>query len=331
MATIVDVANRAGVSVATVSRVLNSNHIVTKEKRNRVYKAIEELNYQPRTTQRNSKATDRKIIVVLTTAAIEEMISGIYDSAGELNYEVVISYATKRKKNIESIEVFNSEPVAGVIVLNVPLKKEELSEISAKVPVIQCLQAVELEETFLVAIDDEKATYDSVKRLIQRGRKRIGFIGLLDDEELVPYFSRERYRGYRRALDEFGIEFDSRLVKYSDLTYDSGVEIAKEFLSMEEKPDAIFSVQDTMAVACINVFKEKGLSIPQDVAISGFDNSEISQIVNPQLTTIEQPFYEIGYETVNMLDSLIKGNISTGRRLLINYKLIERESTLGKL
>lgn len=330
MATIVDVAKRAGVSVATVSRAMNSNHIVTQEKRNKVYQAMEELNYQPRVARNNEKTNDRKIIVVLTTVMIEELISGIYDRAGELNYEVIISYVTKNQQNIESIETLKNAKIAGVIIFNALLRREELAEIGLKLPVIQCLQSVEMPKTFIVAIDDEKAAFDSVTRLIEQGKKRIGFIGLEENEEAVPYFSKERYRGYRRALDEAMIDYDRSMVKYSDLTYDGGVVAAKEFLAMKQKPDAVFCVQDTLAAACINVFKDAGMAIPEDVAISGFDNAEISQIISPKLTTVEQPFYEIGYETVNMVDALINEDISTGRRLLIDHRLIERESTLGK-
>lgn len=331
MATVIDVAKKAGVSVATVSRVMNSNHIVTKEKTEKVLRAMEEVNYQPRTTPRNSKIVEKKIILLLATAMIEELLSGIYDAAEELNYEVMISYCTKNKRSIETIDAFRNNSVSGVIVLNALLNTDELIGIGLKVPLVQCLQAKEITDTFLVAIDDEKAAYDSVKRIIQSGKKRIGFIGLAGNEEQVPYFSNERYRGYLRALDEFNLNFDDELIKYCDMSYESGLDIANEFLNMKEKPDAVFSVQDTMAVACINAFQEAGFSIPNDIAVSGFDNFEISQISRPKLTTVEQPFYEIGFETIKMIDSMINGNISTGRRLLISHKLIERESTLGEI
>lgn len=331
MATVVDVAKKAGVSVATVSRVLNSNHIVTKEKRDKVYKAMEELNYQPRSVARSTKTVEKKIVVVMASVMIEDVLTGIYDMATELEYEVIITYTSSSKKKIESIEGFSNERIVGVIILNAIISKEELIEVSSKLPVVQCQQSSDVKESFIVVIDDEKASYDSVKRLIQQGKRRIGFVGLAEHEDdITPDFSLERYRGYRRALDEFDIPFDKELIKYSDSTYEGGVGIARSFIALKEKLDAVFCVQDTMAVACINVFKDAGLQIPNDIAVSGFDNTEIAQIVSPQLTSVEQPFYEIGYEAMKMLDSLIKGSISTGRRLLINHKIIERESTIGK-
>ncbi|MBT2721153.1 LacI family DNA-binding transcriptional regulator [Bacillus sp. ISL-46] len=332
MVTVVDVAKKAGVSVATVSRVLNSNYMVTKEKRDKVLKAIAELGYVPKTTVRNEKGTEKKVIVVVAAAIIHEIIAGIQDFGEQHDYEIIISYHASQTKSSQPWSFLTKEQLGGLIILNMLFDDQELLEISEKVPVVQCSQYSSIPNAFTVTVDDENATYHAVTHLIETGKRNIAFVGLGSEDGDVyisPNFSKNRYIGYRRALEDNGIEFNPDLVKYGDYSYESGAQTAKELLEQQIPLDGVFCVTDNMAVACLNTFKEAGYRIPEDIAVCGFDNQEISEMTNPKLTTVDQPFYEIGYESMRMLESIIKGEISTGRRVLIEHKLIKRGSTVS--
>ncbi|MFS0778266.1 LacI family DNA-binding transcriptional regulator [Neobacillus sp. 3P2-tot-E-2] len=333
MVTVVDVAKKAGVSVATVSRVLNSNYMVTKEKRDKVLKAINELGYVPKTTVRSEKNGDKKVIVVVAAAIIHEVIAGIQDFGEQHGYEIMISYHASQTKTSQPWSFLPKEQLGGIIILNMLLDEQELQDMSDKVPVVQCSQYASIPNAYAVTVDDENATNHAVSHLIETGKRNIAFIGLgIDDREglISPNFSKDRYIGYRRALEDNGISFNPDLAKFGDYTYESGAQSAGELLEQEIPFDGVFCVTDNLAVACINTFKEAGYRIPEDIAVCGFDNQEISEMTNPKLTTVDQPFYEIGYESMRMLESIIRGEISTGRRVLIEHKLIKRGSTVSK-
>jgi LacI family transcriptional regulator, repressor for deo operon, udp, cdd, tsx, nupC, and nupG len=327
MATIEDVAEKAGVSVATVSRVLNNNYMVSNEKKNRVFEAVKALNYQPNALGRNLRRSETKMVLVICTVVIDEAMAGIQDIAKELGYDVILSYTGNKRDGMCSIKFLENSLVDGVILLNMLFKDEELLTISEKYPVVQCGEYVDIPNSFLVATNDQKAAYEMTSHLIQLGRKRIGFVAY-EEFGITSHFSLEREKGYKQALADHGIPYDPELKKIGDFSYESGIDAAKQFLSMKEKPDAVFCTQDNMAVGCVNTFKNAGVSVPEDIAVSGFDNVELAEICNPSLTTVNQSFYEIGRETMRLLVSLIKGEITIGRQVLINHQLIIRDSTV---
>ena len=332
MVTVIDVAKKAGVSVATVSRVLNSNYIVTKEKRDKVLKAIEELGYVPKTTVRTEKNSEKKVIVVLAAAIIHDIIAGIQDFGVQHGYEIMISYHASEAKSSQPWSFLPKGQLGGLIILNMLFNEQELQEISDTVPVVQCSQYTSIPNAYAVTVDDENAAYHAVSHLIETGKRKIAFVGMgIEEGEgcISTNFSKDRLIGYRRALEDNGITFNPKLVKYSDNSYESGAQSAIKLLEQQIPFDSVFCVTDNLAVACLNTFKEAGYRIPEDIAVCGFDNQEISEMTNPKLTTVDQPFYEIGYESMRMLESIIKCEISTGRRVLIEHKLIKRGSTVS--
>lgn len=325
MVKIEDVASLAGVSVATVSRVLNNNYMVSKEKRDKVLEAVKALNYQPNALGRNLRRTETKMILVVCTAVIDEAMNGIQDVAKEMGYDVIISYSDKRDSK-SSVKFLENGLVGGVIFLNMLLKNDDMYNICKQYPVVQCGEYIDIPNSYLVSINDQKAAYEVVSHLIQQGKKRIGFVAC-DGYDGSPNFSKERERGYRQALADHGIEYITELRLSGDNTFESGAIAAKHYFGLENRPDAVFCVLDNIAFGCLNALKNFGVSIPDDIAIAGFDNLEISEASEPPLTTVAQPFYEIGRETMKMLVSLIKGEITLGRQLFLNHQLIIRGST----
>jgi LacI family transcriptional regulator, repressor for deo operon, udp, cdd, tsx, nupC, and nupG len=327
MSTIEEVAALANVSIATVSRVLNNNYMVSQGKKDRVLEAVKTLNYQPNAFGRNLRRSETMMVLVVCSSVINDAMTGIQDVAKELGYDVILSYADNKRNGTNSIKFLENGLVDGVIFLNMHFKDEELINISKQYPVVQCGEYVDIPDSFLVSTNDEKAAYQMTSHLIQLGKKRIGFIAY-EGFGTTLHFSREREKGYKLALADNGITYDPELRMIGDNSYESGIEAAKQFLSMKDRPDAVFCTQDNMAVGCINTFKDAGVSVPEDIAVSGFDNVEIAEICIPPLTTISQSFYEIGRETMRLLVCLIKGKITIGRQVFINHQMIIRGSTV---
>jgi LacI family repressor for deo operon, udp, cdd, tsx, nupC, and nupG len=328
MATIDDVAKLAGVSVATVSRVLNNNYTVGQKNRDKVLEAVQILNYQPNAFGRNLRRSETKMVLVVCTSVIEQAMNGINDTAKELGYDVILSYTHSNGKGNNSIKFLENGLVDGVIFLNMIFKDEELINISKQYPVVQCGEYVDIPNAYLVSTNDERAAYEMVNHLINTGKRRIGYIAY-DAFGMNPYFSREREKGYKQALADNNIPFDPELIKSADRSYKSGVIAATRYLELKNRPDAVFCSRDNLAIACINTFETAGLAVPGDIAIAGFDNNEIAEMCSPALTTVAQSFYEMGCETMRMLIAQIKGEITVGRRVYINHKLVVRASTSG--
>lgn len=327
MPTIEDVAEMAGVSVATVSRVLNNSYKVSREKHDRVMEAVKALNYQPNAMGRNLRLSETKIVLVVCSVVIRDVINGIQDVAKSLGYDVILSYNGNKAGGMDSIKFLKNRLVDGVIFSSVNFKSQELYNISAEYPVVQCCEYVNIPNSYLVSVDDEKAAYDMVVHLISQGRKRIGFITYEGPNNSLN-FPHEREKGYRRALSDYGIPYDPKLKIVADYGYEGGCRAAGEFMKLSNKPDAVFSIQDMFAVGCLNTLKSNGIQIPDDIAVAGFDHWEIADMCEPKLSTVVQPFYDIGCETMRMMAAVLKGEVTTGRQIFINHQLLIRGSTV---
>ncbi len=144
--------------------------------------------------------------------------------------------------------------------------------------------------------------------LIKQNKKRVAFIGLADEFK----FAIDRERGYKRALFDNEYQIDSKLIIRGEYSFETGVEAAKKLLELENKPDAIFCAQDMIAAGVIEHLKENNINVPKDIIVAGFDNHEISEMIRPKITTVAQPFYEIGRESTRALISIIKDEDGTG-------------------
>lgn len=328
MATIDDVAALAGVSVATVSRVMNNSYVVSEDKRKRVLLAAQTLNYQPATYNRSQKKTESKTLLMICSVVINEVMAGIQAMARELGYDVLIHYNSDRNTDLNSVKILKNKMVDGVILLNMLLDNSMLESISSQFPVVQCGDYVDLPKSYQVSVDNEGGAYAMTSHLIETRRRRIAFI-MPNIEADLPYFALLRWRGYRRALEDHGLSYDPQLVIKADFSLESGYEAGRQILSMQNRPDGVFCAIDQLAIGCVHVFRDNGLVIPRDIAVAGFDDDEAAEICSPPLTTVAQPHFEIGRDTVRLLSAVINGEISVGRKICINYDLKIRASTVG--
>jgi len=324
MATIEDVAALAGVSIATVSRVMNNSYIVSQEKREKVLAAAATLNYQ---TNRNPvHQTENKLIMVAGSTFIYDVFSGIQDKAREYGYDVIFQYMNSRVNRIQSTSLFIRGMLDGIILLNYRDDDHELSDLASALPIVQCGGSLPFPGGITVSINNEQAARDAVAYLHSLGRRRIA-LALPEYADFKPLYMTEREKGYRLALHECGLPFDERLIFHSDLSGESLAENITSLLALNNQPDALFCVNDSLAAGFQSGLISRGIAVPRDIAIVGFDNDDITELQQPPLTSINQPRYEIGCECVRMLMAQMREDCIIGRHVQLAHNLIIRESS----
>lgn len=330
MATVIDVAKEAEVSVATVSRVLNNSFMVTEEKRERVLAAIEKVGYKVNTKSKELKRSNSKVILIITGTLIEDLFNSFQDTAGDLGYHVIYHYCSNPNSTEGAKEVVNilkNNIIAGIVLLDIAESNNEFKQVISHYPVVQIGKPLlDTTDKYIVSADEHQIAYDVVSHLIKTGKKRIAIISGAAEERLV-HFEHERERGYIDALRDSNLPYEDSLKFNVDFTMDGGSDAAKKILTLENRPDAIFCISDTLAVGCIYRLKKAGILIPDEISVAGIDNSEITEFFDPPITTVDQSFKEIGSETIRMLVSLINGELSRGRKIYIDHQLIVRAST----
>jgi len=323
MANINEVAKLAGVSVATVSRVLNNNYMVSDEKKQKVLDAVKELDYQPNTYAKNLRQSENKMILVVCTIMMEEALDGIKDAVQQAGYDIIIDYIGFRDPKSNALKFLQSGLVGGVIFLNLLHFDDELARVMKEYPNVMCGEFLTKNPSTSVSIDDEKAAYEMTDYLIKQNKKNIAFVGLSGEFK----FATDRERGYKRALFDHEYSIDNKLIVKGEYSFESGIDAARKLMDSENKPDAIFCIQDKIAAGVIEYLKENNINVPKDIIVAGFDNHEISEMIRPKITTVAQPFYEMGKESARALISIIKDEDHTGKRIYLNHELCVKEST----
>jgi LacI family transcriptional regulator len=328
LSTIQDVAKRANVSIATVSRVINkSSHSVNEETKKRVLKAVEELDFRPNALAQGlimkRTMTIGVIIPDISNPYYAEIVRGIQDVADEAGYTVILQNTDRKQTRIiKHIHLLREKRVDGIIFSGGIIHGYEtlyaLRELSRRVVVIGRHEV----DFPAVSVDNIGGATHAILHLLGLGHKRIGFI---DGPEKSPS-GIERQRGYRNALAQNGITFEARLLKRGNMTPESGYKAAKKLFGLKDRPTAIFASNDLMAFGAIYAAKEMGLKVPDDVAVLGFDNIPLSSYFEPTLTTVEIPMYDLGIASMQMLVNLICGN-EFDRFKLFKTKLLVRAST----
>ncbi len=328
MITIKDVAKAAQVSVATVSRVLNHDKNVSPKTRERVTKVIEEMEYTPNILGRNlrRKNTGRILVVMpsLSNQFLSGVIRGMETEAAKRGLQVIIS-ATHNDREIERgyLEMLPNRSVDGIILLGSVLPMEELAEQGREYPLVMCSEWSEGTPLSAVGIDNRKAGFDAVMALTERKRYRIAIIS---NEEV--YSARLRTEGYCQALRQRGIEIRKEyIINRYEYTYRAGMYACRHLMELPQPPDAIFAVSDELAAGVEKELLSRGIVPGQEVDVFGFDNTTMSQIVTPTISTVSQPRKKIGATAVNLLAEKMENLASPSRMVLLPHELVLREST----
>ncbi|WP_227936570.1 catabolite control protein A [Alkalihalobacillus deserti] len=328
--TIYDVAREAGVSMATVSRVVNGNPNVKPATRKKVLEAIERLGYRPNAVARGlaSKKTTTVGVIIPDISSIffAELARGIEDIATMYKYNIILCNSDQNQdKEIHLINTLLEKQVDGIVFMGGHITDEHVEQFKrSPVPVVLAATLDSNKEIPSVNIDYKQAVYDAITHLIEAGHKRIGMLsGTLDD--LVNGY--QKFIGYRDALENAGISFEEELIAIGDYTYDSGIDAMQTFLELEEKPTAIFASTDEMALGVIHGAQDQGYSIPNDFEVIGFDNTRLATMVRPTLTTVVQPIYDIGAVSMRLLTKLMNKEEVTDQIVVLPHRIEFRQST----
>lgn len=330
MVTILDIAREAGVSRTTVSRILNNSPHVDEKTREKVLNVIKELNYKPNSVARNLRKRETKLIAVLipniSNSFFGKMVQGMEDIAVRSGYNIILCNTQDDcDREMTYIRMLEQKQVDGVILTALRNPIEAVKPYLQYGPIIFASEYLDDNILPAVCIDNIRAAREATEHLIMLGHKRIAFIN--GPENII--ICRDRKTGYLQALKHSEIVVDEDLIYHSDFTIEGGYNCIKNILKLGHRPTAVFAANDEMAVGAIKALKEEGFHIPKDMAIIGFDNVKISTVVEPNLTTIAQPIYDIGMKTVELLLRCLKdgvGDIET-RRVILESKLCIRQSS----
>ncbi len=329
MASMNEVAKRAGVSIATVSRVLNNSDNVNEETRMKILKAIKDLKYQPsRVAKRlRSKSISSNLLGVLIpdiqNPFYVDVLRGIEDVAYKNNYAIIMcNYGQDDKKEVMYLDILQSESIDGLIAAPVSENDQRLKDIIKNgMPVVCVDRGLSGIDVDIVWVNNEEGAYNAVNHLIKSGYKRIAYISGLPS---IPS-SRMRESGYRKALENSKL-FAPELVKYGNSSYDSGVNLCAELLDMPNPPDAIFTGNNLITLGALETIHKQKKQIPKDVAIVGFDDMFWSSSLNPPLTAVRQPAYEIGKRAGELLIQRISDPQRSCIQMTLNTELMVRSS-----
>ncbi|MFZ2537941.1 MAG: LacI family DNA-binding transcriptional regulator [Oscillospiraceae bacterium] len=327
MATIKDVAKMAEVSVATVSRVINNENNVQDDTKNRVVQAVKALNYSPNMLGRNLRRLEtKKILVMLNTISNQfysRVVKGIEECAIKDGYTVMVCM-THGDVLIEEqyLQMLKTKLVDGAVFLTVEKDGEALNCELCGVNVVQACEPNPQFDTPIVSIDNEQAAYEAVSYLIKKGHTKIAYFGAGD----IYNSSVVRCAGYKRALLEHDIKARTEWILGEGFSFNSGIRAARILLEQEKMPTAIFCASDSCAAGAIKTFAQNGMDTPEDISIMGFDDTQLSQIYMPAITTTRQPQYEIGYKAMELLLKKINKTAIENTQIILGHEIIERES-----
>ncbi|MER5788146.1 LacI family DNA-binding transcriptional regulator [Streptomyces sp. NPDC001980] len=324
-----EVAARAGVSVTTVSHVLSGRRPVSEKTRARVLQVIEELGYQPNTLAQGLRTrrtmTVGLIVPDLTNPFYPMMLRGLDDVLVPAGYRTVVCNTDgTREQELAYLREMATRRVDGVVVAPFQLSRKDLLEHRKAMPVVRLGGGpFDADLGDLVRSDDEGGMAQAVRYLLEQGRQRVAYIG----GPLHTGPSDLREAGFRRALAEADREADENLVLRGDYTRDAGREAAETLLDREDRPDAIACANDLIAIGVLDAARKLGLHVPDELAVSGYDDIDAASLVHPALTTVVNPARQVGRACGEaLLRQLTAEEPEPARELVIANSLVRRES-----
>lgn len=326
MPTIIDVAREAGVSSATVSRVLNDSSNVSEETCLRVKAAIAKLDYTPNLSSRNLRRKESRIILVMLPdigAFYGGILAGIDIRARQAGYNPLIT-ATNRNPvhERELTRMLDHRQADGVISMTPTLPVHEMIALNRRFPFIQCCEYSENSGLSHVSIDNYGATYQAASYFVRTGHTRIAMISSSN-----AYIStRLREKAYLQVLEDNGIPFNPEYLRQGTYSFESGYEHAQVLLHLSPAPTAILCICDSVAAGCISAVIHASLRVPEDVSVMGFDNINIAKMLQPSLSTVSQPLRRLGATAVELFLERIGGKRKPVE-IFLPHELVIRNST----
>lgn len=329
-----DVAKLAGVSQSTVSRVLNETSSpvpISDETKQRILEAVEQLGYQPNMIARSLRTQRTQMIAVMigdiSNAFYHPIVRAVQDVAGSRDYDVLISNGDHiYEYELRFLQMVLRRPVDGVIMTPHRLTFEDLDRFIRRshIPTVSIGAQVNHPMVDVIGGTSEPATYEAISWLIrEKGHQRIGFMGVVDDMPPGP----PRLRGYERAMADAGLTIEPGFVQKVEFTWEGGEHAMFAYLEQPNPPTAIFASNSLMAIGAIKVAQKRGLSVPHDISMMGFDDIPEATIVSPTLTVVERDLPSMGRQAAEIVLERIDGTMTgPGRFFQSQWRIVERDS-----
>lgn len=328
--TLEEVAKRAGVSRSTVSRVINHQPSVSEEVRQRVWEVIRQTDYHPNLAARSLASQRSNVIGLVIPMGVSRLfvdpffpilIQGVTSTCNAKDYSVMLWLAEPEYERRMISQIFSNGLIGGVIIASMLMDDSLVSALSAStLPFTLVGRHPTLDFVSYVDADNHSGAREAVARLLRTGRKRVATI--TGPQNMIAGY--DRLQGYLAALRERGIPFAPELVAYSDFSEMGGYEATKKLILAH--PDGIFAASDSMAVGALRALREARLRVPHDVALIGFDDIPFAAHMEPPLTTIRQPIFQIGAVAAENLIQHIEDGSSQPSRLILPTELVIRSS-----
>ncbi|WNS41154.1 substrate-binding domain-containing protein [Paenibacillus sp. MMS20-IR301] len=326
--TIKDVALKANVSIATVSRVLNNLTGYSDQTRLKVNRAIQELGYQPNAIARGLINKRTQTIGVMfpdvSSAFSYDLLQGIDKFAHDHNYSVMVCNTDQNGiRTLKYLQLLREKQVDGIIFSSGVLKKEYYDVLdSMNIPVVLVSTQTDFANVPYVKVDDYQAVYDSVSYLISKGHSKIAMISGTEGD---PIAGTPRVEGYLKALEDHGLPFESRYLVYGDFSFQDGCTGMETLLEQAPEVTAVFAASDEAAIGALSTVTRLGMNVPGDFSIMGYDDIRMAQMVSPPLTTVRQPLFDIGRIASEKLITMIETG-EVVQSAIIAHSIVERQT-----
>ncbi|MFN2340662.1 MAG: LacI family DNA-binding transcriptional regulator [Halanaerobium sp.] len=323
---IYDVAEKAGVGIGTVSRVLNNSNKVKEETREKILEVMQELNYRPNKVAQNLAKQKANAIAVIVPSFIDhffvEVLKGIQDALTEENIDLVLHKIDLNEKRMDKIlEIVHGRKVDGIAAVTMDISQTEHTEFkNAEIPIVI---ADEFSPDFhSIYFDDIKGGEMAVDYLINLGHRKIAFI----NGDINNLHGQKRLMGVNKSFEKHNLKINHKLIKDGDFYSEDGYQSMQEILELPEVewPTAVFAASDNQAIGVLEAMKEKDLKAPADIAVIGYDNIELAKYL--KITTIWQPMYQLGHLAIEVLLKAINGELQETYQKELELKLVKRET-----
>lgn len=329
MSNIHDVAKEAGVSISTVSRVIQGASNVLPETRTRIEEAIQRLDYHPNRLAQQFRMQQTKNILVIVpefgNSFFSDILIGIESITTKYDYNILLAYSHgDRAIENRCYGMLSQKLVDGIITFSIGIPKDELKQLARQYPIVICCRYFADNTIPNVTIDNIKATKDTTNYMLNLGHKNICY--LAGPTDTIIYLDRQK--GYIEAMKERKQKVDPRLIVNCESSVQGGYDAISSLINdVNIKFSAVVASGDTMAIGAIRALNDHNIKVPDDVAVSGFDDIELSSLFSPSLTTVRQPKHQIGVRAAEKLLDLIAGKPLSSFRDILNYELVIRESS----
>ena len=327
---IIDIANLAGVSKSTVSRYLNNGY-VSEEARDKIKKVLDETGFTPQRQAKGMRTKKTNLIGVIVPKISSEtparVVEGITEVLSSNGYDILIANTNLSiEKELEYLNIFKSNQVDGIIFMATKVTEKHIKVIeNLEVPIVVVAQ--DIEECSSVFFDEFQATEDITNYVIKKGHKKLGFIGVYEEDIAVGI---HRKQAYINTLEKNNININYENIKIGDFNEESGYRLAKEIMEGKNTPTAIVAVTDNLALGAIEYLLDNNYKVPEDIAVVGMGDSKISRVITPKLTTVHYHYKTAGRKSAEIilkkLNKEIDKNEKVVKKVKIDCLLVERNS-----